>query len=158
MAEENHDRELNAEQMKKQRRDAEAIIRAMNEQSVLSGAYCQDVDAFRVIYRYLERRMTRTSMSAYIILFSLLPEKSAFHRLFISRASRMKALGEAIHGSLRTSDLYTRYSATQYLVMLCDLSMDNAEMVAKRILRTYNGTDAGRDDNLILHYCFPLKN
>jgi hypothetical protein len=139
MAEENHDRELNAEQMKKQRRDAEAIIRAMNEQSVLSGAYCQDVDAFRVIYRYLERRMTRTSMS----------EKSAFHRLFISRAWEKQS-------TVRCGLPISIPAIPRPSVMLCDLSMDNA--VAKRILRTYNGTDAGRDDNLILHYCFPLKN
>lgn len=139
------------------KKNASVITRTMTEQSMLSGAYCQDIDTFREIYRYVERRMKRTNMSAYMILFTLFPKKGvSFSKLF-SKAAHMEQLGECIRSSLRTSDLYTRYSSSQYLVMLCDLSLENAEMVAGRIIESYSEKLGAEMQHVLLHYCFPLR-
>ena len=49
-----------------------ALIRSeLSEQELISGAYCQDYETFKRIYRFVERRLRRSSESVYIILFTL---------------------------------------------------------------------------------------
>ena len=42
-----------------------------------------------------------------------------------------------VNESLRRSDVYTRYSASQYLIMLHTLTVENAEMVVERISKRF---------------------
>jgi hypothetical protein len=43
------------------------------------------------------------------------------------------ALQKAISGSLHDSDLFTRYSPSQFLIMVGDINRENCEMVARRV-------------------------
>ena len=51
--------------------DAERIRKELSEQVVMSGAFCQDYEAFKNIFRFVERRLRRTHISSYIILLTL---------------------------------------------------------------------------------------
>lgn len=42
-----------------------------------------------------------------------------------------------INESLRRGDVYTRYSVSQYIIMLHTLTMENAEMVIERIIKRF---------------------
>ena len=51
--------------------------------------------------------------------------------------SAMSQLHSAIQYSLRRGDVFTRYSVSQYLIMLPTVSFENGEMVLKRIQKNF---------------------
>ena len=55
--------------------DMERIRKELCEQELLPGAYCQEYEIFKVIYRFVARRLKRTNESAYIILLTLTDRK-----------------------------------------------------------------------------------
>lgn len=50
--------------------------------------------------------------------------------------SRMDILGEVIGSSLRKGDVYTRYSNSQYLILLSGIDQKNCEIIYRRINRS----------------------
>lgn len=96
------------------------IAREMEEKETQPGAYCQDYDTFKQIFRLEERRLRRDKKRAFIILFTLTDRNNGFLPLD-KRDTEMDILGEKIKQSLRMGDVYTRYSSCQYLVMVLDV-------------------------------------
>ena len=62
----------------------------------------------------------------------------------------MEHLNHAIHDSLRCSDVYTRYSISQYIILLPTMTMEKGEMVMKRILSNFRKLCSRRE--LIVDY------
>lgn len=62
----------------------------------------------------------------------------------------MEHLNHAIRGSLRCSDVYTRYSISQYIILLPTVTMEKGEMVMKRILSNFRRLYSRKD--LIVDY------
>ena len=54
------------------------------------------------------------------------------------RTAAMERLMGAIHKALRRGDIFAQYSVSQYIIILPDITEENAEMVGKRILALYN--------------------
>jgi GGDEF domain-containing protein len=52
----------------------------------------------------------------------------------------MDNLFEVIKSSLRRGDVFSRFSATQYVLMLPTLTYENCEMVMERVIRRYRQT------------------
>ena len=52
-------------------------------------------------------------------------------------------LAEAIRGSLRRGDFYTRYSYSQYLILFSDIRMENCKIVSDRIQKRFEQKTAG---------------
>ncbi len=50
----------------------------------------------------------------------------------------MAELEKAISTALRSSDVYTRYSSSQYIVILMDADEENGKMVAERVLKGFH--------------------
>lgn len=136
--------------------DMNLIAGEMQEESPVPGAYCQDYDTFRSIYRFMERRLERMTSTAYIILFTLTDEDNLFPKLE-HRDYQMNILGEGIQNNLRMGDLYTQYTSCQYLVMVSDVSEKNVEMIAQRICRFFYEERRVDAENLVLHHSYPLK-
>ena len=61
--------------------------------------------------------------------YGLVPEKLS---------DAMERLKTAIHEALRRGDIFAQYSVSQYIIILPDITEENAEMVGKRILALYN--------------------
>lgn len=134
-----------------------ALIRGeLSEQELTPGAYCQDYETFKSIYRFVERRLRRSGESAYIILFTLTDKAGDFPTL-LTRESQMDTLKSVIQSSLRLGDVFTQYSSCQYLVMVSDVDSLNVEIISQRISDTFYEETSEITDKLLLHHCYPLK-
>lgn len=136
--------------------DMSLIAREMEEKETPPGAYCQDYETFKQIYRLEERRLRRDKKRAFIILFTLTDRNNGFLPLD-KRDTEMELLGDEIKQSLRMGDVYTRYSSCQYLVMVLDVSIENVDVIADRICGAYYRMHPETADNLVLHHSYPLK-
>lgn len=136
--------------------DMERIRKELCEQELLPGAYCQEYEIFKVIYRFVARRLKRTNESAYIILLTLTDRKGELPCLE-SRNGQMEILRELIQYSIRCGDVYTKYSSCQFLIMVTDLSEADADMVAKRIADAFYQRLGEGADQVLLHHCYPMK-
>lgn len=136
--------------------DMKLIREEMSEQQLIPGAYCQDYETFKSIYRFVERRMRRTKDSAYIILLTLTDGQGEFPGLE-EREEKMGRLKEVVQGSLRMGDVFTQYSSCQYLVMLLDLNAEDADMVASRISEEFYQQIPGQERDVLLHHSYPMR-
>ena len=134
-----------------------ALIRSeLSEQELISGAYCQDYETFKRIYRFVERRLRRSSESVYIILFTLTDKNGDLPKL-LTREKQIDTLKSVIQHSLRLGDVFTQYSSCQYLIMVSDVNSQNVELIAQRISESFFSAMTEIEDKLLLHHCFPLK-
>jgi diguanylate cyclase (GGDEF)-like protein len=136
--------------------DMKRIRRELAEQELLQGAYCQDYDTFKSIYRFVERRLRRTQSSVYIILLTLTDGRGEFPEL-TDREDNMEILEGVIQNSLRLGDVFTQYSSCQFLIMASDVQERDAESIALRISNAFYREMEIEPGNLILHHCYPLK-
>lgn len=104
-----------------------------------SGALSVQYDEFRQIYNYVCRYVNRNENQVQIILFTLRPTKS---RVIDSELlfQAMNCLNDSVVSSLRKVDVGTKYSASQYIVILTDSSRVDGEKVAKRVVEHFNST------------------
>ena len=72
----------------------------------------------------------------------------------------MGHLSNAVSSFLRRGDVYTRYSVSQYMLLLPSASYENGEMVMQRIIRNYKKAYLRKD--LVIHYSLqavtPIEN
>lgn len=130
--------------------DMKLIAEEMDEK-FLQGGYCQDYETFKNIYRYIKRSLLRKHSSNFLILLTLVDEDNNFCPLNI-RDELMNRLDDTIRQNLRVGDLYAQYTSCQYLVMLSELSAENAYMVSERILDAFNQGNEMKTVLLRNHY------
>lgn len=136
--------------------DMDLIAGEIEEKDIIPGAYCQDYETFKQVYRLTERRLARERRSVYIILFTLTDQNNEFLSLDI-RDREMDLLGKELQNSLRMGDIYTQYSSCQYLVMVSGVSGEDTEKIARRVIKIYYETRRDTVNNLVLHHSYPLK-
>ena len=69
----------------------------------------------------------------------------------------MGLLKEIIQSSLRLGDVFTQYTSCQFLVMVSDLSAEDAERISERISGVFFERTSVKPESLLLHHCFPLR-
>lgn len=135
-------------------KDVRRVRSELIEQIRKPGAYCQDYETFKGIYRFLERGIIRSGQKACVILLtvvngqgeSLLPgEKDIL----------MERLGEDIGISLRVGDVYTRYSSSQYLILVIDTTEGYVDLIVNRIKNRFLANN--RENNVLIHNCYELQ-
>lgn len=136
--------------------DMSLIAGEMQEENPQPGAYCQDYETFKSIYRFTERRLRRVSSGVYMILFTLTDAENNFPTLD-KRDYQMEVLGQGIQESLRMGDIFTQYSSCQYLVMVSDVTPESVEMIAERISRLFYAKRKEDMEEVVIHHCYPLK-
>ena len=87
--------------------DMKRICEDLTEESMAPGAYCQDYNSFRHIFRFVERGLRRSGSSAYIILLTLTDKNGDFIPLE-NRRHYMEILGQVIQRSVRAGDVFTQ--------------------------------------------------
>lgn len=98
----------------------------------INGAFYCDYEIFKKIYTFQQRSVERNGQSVFVGLMSVGEQGKPM----ISDAKReraMEALNTALYQSLRKGDIFSRFSATQYIVMLPSVSFENSDIVIKRI-------------------------
>lgn len=132
-------------------------IRAeLEENKVPQGAYYRGFEEFKSIYRFVERRMQRQDISAYILLVTLTDSNQVMVP-FDKVEPWMSALFDVIHDNLRVGDVFAQYSSCQYIIMLSDLSEENSEAVAERVTKAFYEQINEKHETLLLHRCYPMK-
>lgn len=116
--------------------DISVILSTLDESDRPSGCFYCEYEIFKSVYRLEARNAARNGNTMYVCLLSLssfgggeLPQRT------LNRA--MHQLSETIRTSLRSGDIYTRYSVSQYLVMLPNVSAENGTKVLDRIAAAF---------------------
>ena len=120
--------------------DLSSIASRLQEELAPGAFYCEYA-LFKEIYRLMTRMMERSGQSVYLCLVSV-TDKNGKH--IVNTKKQNEAVGRlrtAIQFSLRRGDVFTRYSVSQYLILLSSINYENTEMVLRRI------TDNFKRDN-----------
>jgi hypothetical protein len=67
----------------------------------------------------------------------------------------MKQLGEDIGITLRIGDVYTRYSSSQYLLLVIDTTEEKADRIVDRIRERF--LDGRQGEDVLIHHCYELQ-
>lgn len=112
--------------------DLYSIKSALSEQEVNNDAFYCDFDVFRNLYRLEARAAERAGQAVFVGLLTLsgkdgdLEEGDELNQC-------MAILLETIHQSLRRGDVVSRFSLSQYILMLPTITVENAELVLGRV-------------------------
>lgn len=135
--------------------DISSIRDELQEPSQIQSAYFCDFEAFRNLYRVDARVCMLSHQPATIVLMTLaktdgsLPERGSVIR-------EQNALKSAAMSSLRSGDVITSYSDTQFLLLLPQTNLQQAGKAVEKILKSYH--KLCRNKYLqVLHKMMPVK-
>lgn len=124
--------------------DLSVVQDSLTEETRRNGAFFCEYSVFKDIYQLESRSIERTGDSIYLCLLTLsdlnyvlLPQP------FLNKG--MEALGDAICSSLRRGDVYSRYSVSQFILLLPTATYENGELVLKRITQTFRKNYTRKD-------------
>lgn len=111
------------------------------KQDVLQkGALFCTVPGFRDVCRAARRGMERTGQSVFLMLCTLVDSK----RQPMKTSEKMEEMAAELHvilrNTLRKSDAFTKYSPSQFLVMLVGTNEENCQIVIDRIEKRFTET------------------
>ena len=134
--------------------DVKQIQEELTEEIQKQEAYCQDYETFKSIYRFLERGIARSGQKACVILLTVV-DRQGKSLLPYEKDMLMEQLGEDIGITLRLGDVYTRYSSSQYLLLVIDTTEGQADRIVARIRERFLTGREGED--VLIHHCYELK-
>ena len=120
------------------------------EEEKLPGAYECEYSVFKRLF-WLERRaVARSGDSVYLCLLSIeRPKGGKMKPDVLSRAA--ERLRMVIQSSLRASDIFARYSVSQYVVLIPAATYENCEAVMARVTQAFNKGYVRRDVAAVSH-------
>ncbi len=126
--------------------DLESISHMMEEgMDDNKGAFHVAYDEFRKIYDFVSRCVDRKQQKVQTVLFTIQLDEE-FSGVTIEKS--MQVLEQAVIGSLRAVDAGTRYSSSQYIVILMDTDIENGRRVAERVIGKFR-EKCGLDEKIV---------
>lgn len=117
--------------------DLSVIQDSFLENSGKNGAFFCEYVVFKDIYQLENRAIERTGDSIYLCLLTLSDLNGALLKQpFLNKG--MELLGSSVCSSLRRGDAYSRYSVSQYIILLPTSTYENGELVLKRIIQSFH--------------------
>jgi hypothetical protein len=113
------------------------IKEELKESGDSGGAFYCEYEVFRNLYRLEARTAARTGQSIFISLLTVDSDGPDETRDLKLQSKVMDGLYDIIQSSLRKGDVFSRFSASQYVLMLPNLTFENCEMVMARIIKKY---------------------
>ncbi|MCR5325112.1 MAG: diguanylate cyclase [Lachnospiraceae bacterium] len=116
--------------------DIAYLRRFLQEQNMRPGVFQVEYDSFKKIYRFLLRTQKRTNQPVLILLITIYsndgdtPDNEILERAF----PRLK---KAVSSTIRSNDIGTTYSSSQYIALLVDSTPANGYIIAERIRKTF---------------------
>lgn len=128
----------------------EAIQESLIEkEEYIRGGYFCSFPVFKGVYQMMMRQMERTGQNAYLMLCSLVDKK----KRAITDEEKLEILSEdmkeTIAQSIRRGDMFTRYGKGQYLVFLINTSVENCEIVKRRVDKVFG--EKGYEESIKYH-------
>ena len=100
------------------------------------GVYLMDFESFHHVYNFIRRFVERSNRDVQTVLLTV--SEGDNKALDASEAEfALEVLEKAVYTSLRRSDVSTRYSSKQLIVILMDASNEYGDMVAERIIGNF---------------------
>ena len=101
------------------------------------GPYLLDFESFHHVYNFICRFVDRSDSEVQTLLFTISENGNA--QMDSSELElALELLEKAVYVSLRRSDVSTRYSSKQLIVILMGANAKNGDMVAERIVANFN--------------------
>ena len=116
--------------------DLNIIKSSLGEFENIEGAYFCEYEFFKDVYRLEARAGARNGQSVCIALLTVADTTGSKPTQKVLN-NAMQMLSVAIQNSLRRGDVYTRYSVSQYLIMLSTVSFETATAVIERTIRRF---------------------
>lgn len=117
--------------------DLHLICNKLQEEDGRTGAFYCEYSLFKEIYHLEVRAASRNGQSVYLCLVSVTNGENGLLDTQKRQNAAVSQLHDAIQFSLRRGDAFTRYSVSQFLILLPTINYENAEMVMKRIVRNF---------------------
>ena len=117
--------------------DLDIIKDGLLDKDPVTGAFYCEYEFFKTICRLESRYSQRTGRTAYIALVSLIGKHGSVLGQNVLRRY-MDHLAKTLFASMRRGDIFTRYSLSQYLILLTHTSSDNTEKVLRRIVSSFH--------------------
>ena len=115
---------------------ADTVREHLQEPGVAKGAVFCEYDFFKLLYQVQARAIIRSGDVIHIGLLSMHgADGKELARRSLDRA--MENLQELVVSSLRQGDVVTRYSASQFIVMLPQANYENSCAVCQRIVKAF---------------------
>ncbi|WP_026892762.1 MULTISPECIES: BTAD domain-containing putative transcriptional regulator [Lacrimispora] len=124
--------------------DLSNIREILLEGGTTKGAFCCEPSVFRDIYQLETRAIERTGDSIFLCLLTISNLKGELLKPAVQTRA-MDELGESIRNSLRRGDIFSRYSVSQYLMLLPTATYENGENVLKRIIQNFKKEYSRKD-------------
>lgn len=126
--------------------DIDAVMDDLMEQRMVSGAFYCDYQIFKHLYQLEYRDAMRTGINLNICLLSVcsgdgLPAQNPLNKA-------MERLQGCISRSLRGSDIFARYSVSQYVIMLANTNEQTGALIMKRIEKAFKRENTNKDIEL----------
>jgi len=124
--------------------DLETIQQKLKEDSseTESGAFYCELEVFKNIYRLKMRDAARSEQIIQICLITVgAPSEGEVEPKRI--IDEMRRLHDCVSNSLRKSDVFARYSLSQYVLMLPFAAHDTGDVVVNRISKSYKAKNTG---------------
>lgn len=115
------------------------IMVEIQEESMPNGVFFCDYQIFRQIYQMEVRRIERIGLAEHVVLFTL---RLRGQGTTVDKMLKdgMELLEQAIRTSLRSGDVASRYSQTQFVVLLPTCTYESAIKVVERIKKKFRKT------------------
>lgn len=116
--------------------DLETVINLLRQSEEQEGAFQVDYAEFAHIYDFMNRFSERSQQQTQLLLFTLFSSDGSDTKLERMEVA-MQCMEQAICKSLRGVDVGTRYSSSQFLVVLMGTEKENVRIVTDRIIQNY---------------------
>lgn len=119
---------------------AEDISQEVQEKDEPNCAYVCGYAVFQEIYRIEARRVKRMGISEYVLNLTLTIKEGAAvnestERFLLNRS--MDKMEDCVKNLLRIGDVATRYSDSQFLILLPTCTYEDSKMIAERIISMF---------------------
>ncbi len=116
--------------------DLNIIKDSLREHELSCGCFYCEYEFFKNVYQLEARSAARTGNVVFLGLMTITDARG--NKPPLKQINRnMDKLKETIQHSLRRGDVFTRYSVSQYLIMLPTSTYENGDMVMQRISRAF---------------------
>jgi DNA-binding SARP family transcriptional activator len=123
--------------------DLSVIKDDLKEAEKTAGAFYCEYEVFKHMYRPEVRAAARTARSIYIALLTV--EEADSKPMEVKLQNKvMDSLYDIVQSSLRREDVFSKYSACQYVLMVPALTFENCSIVMERIAGRFRQTHRGK--------------
>lgn len=116
--------------------DLNIIQTDLREQNAQKKAYFCDYSVFRNLYQIEARSAERSGLSIFLLLITL--DSASRSTSIISES--MDRMSDVIATSLRSGDIYSRFSKNQYIILLPTSSFEDTEKIGERIIKSFTSS------------------